>query len=214
MRIYSKYVLPHLIDMACRGEKSKEQRDKVIPLASGRVLEIGIGAGNSLSLYDPVKVVHLTAIDPLEELWKKRRTGLSDLGFKVRYIRAEAEAIPSDDSEFDTVVVTFTLCSVDRIDDAMREIHRVLKPGGKLVFMEHGKAPEKSLEKWQNLFNPLWKRISGGCNLNRDLPDILVRNGFRTDKMHQGYFPGWKATSYHFWGTATPVTSGRTGRRI
>lgn len=206
MRIYSKYILPHLIDLACRNGKSNEQRDRVIPLATGRVLEVGIGSGNSLPLYDPSKVSHLTAIDPLEELWKKRRTLISELGFKVRFIKARAENIPVGDNEFDTVVVTFTLCSVDRIDDALREIRRVLKPGGKLVFMEHGKAPDRRLERWQNLINPFWKRLGGGCNLNRDLPGILEKNGFRPKHMHRGYFPGWRATSYHYWGTATPVT--------
>ena len=205
MGIYIRYILPMAIDWACRQKNSMEQREKVIPLATGNVLEIGIGAGHSLPHYNGSKVNRLTAIDPLEKLWRKRKTELSDLDFEVSYIRGRAEQIPSEDDTFDTVVVTFTLCSVEHIDDALKEIHRVLKPCGRLVFSEHGKAPDEKLEKWQNLINPVWKRIGGGCNLNRDIPAILERNGFRPEEMNAGYQDGWKATSYHYWGSALPV---------
>ncbi|MGM0475351.1 MAG: class I SAM-dependent methyltransferase [Bacteroidota bacterium] len=203
MGIYEKYILPVAIDRACRNGNSREQREKVIPLARGEVLEIGIGAGHSLPLYDGSKVKHLTAIDPLEKLWKKRKTELSELEFDVKYIRGTADHIPAKNSTYDTVVVTYTLCSIRYIDRTLQEIHRVMKPGGKLVFSEHGLAPDRGLRMWQNLINPLWKRIGGGCHLNRDVPAILERNGFRTDNMKSGYLPGWKATSYNYWGSAT-----------
>jgi len=206
MGLYEKYILPVAIDRACRQKTSKQQREKVIPLAAGNVLEIGIGAGHSLSLYDGSKVKRLTAIDPLEKLWEKRKTELSDLEFNVEYMKRTADHIPAKNSTFDTVVVTYTLCSVNRIDQTLKEIHRVLKPGGKLVFSEHGKAPDKGLQMWQNLINPLWKRIGGGCHLNRDVPAILERNGFKLDNLHKGYIPGWRATSYHYWGSASRVT--------
>ncbi|HER09387.1 MAG TPA: class I SAM-dependent methyltransferase [Bacteroides sp.] len=205
MGIYSKYILPRAIDWACRNGNSQEQREKVIPLAWGNVLEIGIGAGHSLPLYDKSKVNHLTAIDPLEKLWKKRKTDLADLEFEVEYIRGTADHIPAGDSTYDSVVVTYTLCSIRHIDRTLQEVHRVLKPGGKLVFSEHGLAPDRGLRIWQNLINPLWKRIGGGCHLNRDVPAILERNGFSPDNLQTGYFPGWGPTSYLYWGSASRI---------
>ncbi|HDS07821.1 MAG TPA: class I SAM-dependent methyltransferase [Bacteroides sp.] len=206
MGIYNKYILPGAIHWACNGGNSREQREKVIPLAHGNVLEIGIGAGHSLPLYDRIKVKHLTAIDPLEKLWKKRKTDLADLPFDVEYIRGVADHIPAGNNSFDTVVVTYTLCSIANLDRTLQEVFRVLKPGGKLVFSEHGLAPDRGLRMWQNLINPLWKRIGGGCHLNRDVPAILERNGFKPDNLHTGYFSGWRPTSYHYWGSATRIT--------
>lgn len=205
MRFYSRYILPGLIQWACSGESSDSKREMVVPMAIGNVLEIGIGSGNNLPFYDGTKVTHLTAIDPLEELWKKNRIDLTQLPFEVDYIKGSAEEIPAPDSTFDSVVTTFSLCSVDQADEVMKEIHRVLKPGGRLLFSEHGKSPHKGLERWQNLVNPLWKRVSGGCNLNRDIPDIMERNGFKTDKMKTEYMSGWRLTSYNYWGSALRV---------
>ena len=176
----------------------------VVPMATGRVLEIGIGSGSNLPHYGS-KVSHLTAIDPLEELWKKRRLDLSKLGFDVNYLKGSAEEIPAEDGSFDTVVSTFTLCSVDDIDKVLEEIHRVLKPGGKLIFSEHGKSPETGTARWQNILNPAWKRISGGCNLNRDIPAMMKKNGFRTDHICTQYMPGWRLTSYSYWGSALKI---------
>ena len=200
MRFYSRYILPGLIQWACSSESSDIKRAMVVPLAEGRVLEIGIGSGNNLSHYDESKVSHLTAIDPLEELWKKRNIDLSKLSFEVKYIRGGAEHIPVGDATFDTVVTTFTLCSVNDIHGTLKELHRVLKPGGKLLFSEHGKSPDKGPERWQNLINPLWKRVSGGCNLNRDIPDLMEKHGFKTEDISTQYMPGWRLTSYSYWG--------------
>ena len=147
----------------------------------------------------------LTAIDPLEELWRKCRIDLSKLGFDVNYLKGSAEEIPAEDGSFDTVVSTFTLCSVDDIDKVLEEIHRVLKPGGKLIFSEHGKSPETGTARWQKMLNPAWKRISGGCNLNRDIPAMMKKNGFRTDHISTQYMPGWRLTSYSYWGWALKV---------
>ncbi|MEN8156942.1 MAG: class I SAM-dependent methyltransferase [Bacteroidota bacterium] len=205
MGIYKKYVLPGLIDWACRSETSKEQREKLIPLATGQVLEIGIGSGNTLLLYDGAKVKHLTALDPMVELWERRRTDLSELEFEVNYIRGVAEHIPAEDNTFDTVVSTYTLCSVGQVESALKEMHRVIKPGGKLVFAEHGKAPDQGLERKQNFINPVWKRIGGGCNLNRDIPLLMEHNGFKLDGLNEGYLDGWRPTSYNFWGWASKV---------
>lgn len=203
MRFFSKYILPGLIQWACSNRSSDAKREAVVPKAHGRVLEIGIGSGNNLPHYDKSRVSHLTAIDPLEELWRKRRVDLNRLGFKVKYLKGSAEEIPTGDGSFDTVVSTFTLCSVNDVDRALKEIHRVLKPGGRLIFSEHGKSPDLSTVRWQNLVNPAWKRISGGCNLNRDIPALMEKNGFRTDGLSTQYMPGWRLTSYIYWGSAS-----------
>jgi ubiquinone/menaquinone biosynthesis C-methylase UbiE len=205
MGLYSRYFLPVAIEWACRSENLREQREKVIPLATGNVLEIGIGSGLNLLYYDGSKVERITAIDPLDKLWARKRINLSELDFEVDYIKGSADQIPAENGTFNTVVTTYTLCSINHLDVALREIHRVLKPGGKLIFSEHGKAPEKGFVRWQNLVNPAWKRVSGGCNLNRDIPAILKRNGFKVDNLNSDYLSGWKLTSYNYWGSASRI---------
>ncbi len=207
MRIYSKYILPGLIDWACSQPSGMPQREKVIPLARGRVLEVGIGSGMNLPFYRGQQVEHLTAIDPLEELWERKQIELSSLDFQVDFIRGSAQNIPREDASFDTVVSTSTLCSIKEVEKALKEMFRVLKPGGLLLFAEHGLAPDASLARHQNRLNPWWKRISGGCNLNRNIPALLKDAGFITDGLEEGYQEGWKATSYHYWGAAGKAAS-------
>jgi ubiquinone/menaquinone biosynthesis C-methylase UbiE len=178
------------------------QREKIIPLATGNVLEIGIGSGLNLPYYDNTEVNQLLAIDPSLELWKKNRIDPKDLPFDFEFVKAFAENIPSDNNSFDTVVITFTLCSITDPNKAFEEIRRVLKPNGKLVFCEHGKAPDKAIEKWQNFINPVWKRFGGGCNLNRDIPLIIENNGLKINSLETMYLPGWKPASFNYWGTA------------
>ncbi len=202
MGFYSRYILPGLIQWACSGSSSDAKREMIVPLATGNVLEIGIGAGNNLPFYDGSRVRHLRAIDPLEELWKKRAVDLTQLSFEVEYLKGKAEQIPAGDASFDTVVTTFTLCSVDDIQGTLKEIHRVLKPGGKLLYSEHGKSPDRGTEHWQNVVNPFWRRVSGGCNLNRDIPGLMKEYGFQTNDMTTQYMPGWRLTSYSYWGSA------------
>ena len=202
MGFYSRHILPGLIQWACSGSSSDAKREMIVPLATGKVLEIGIGAGNNLPFYDESKVRHLTAIDPLEELWKKRSVDLSQLSFEVEYIKGTAEHIPVGDAIYDTVVTTFTLCSVDDIHGTLKEVHRVLKPGGKLLYSEHGLSPDKGTEQWQNLVNPLWRRLSGGCNLNRDISGIMEHHGFKANDTKAQYTTGWRLASYSYWGSA------------
>ncbi|HMC01480.1 MAG TPA: class I SAM-dependent methyltransferase [Flavobacteriaceae bacterium] len=180
------------------------QREKVVPLAEGRVLEIGIGSGLNLSFYDTLKIRHLTAIDPSEDIWNKNEIDISKLEYDFQFIKAFAENIPKDNNTFDSAVITYTLCSIPNAQKALAEIKRVLKPNGKLIFCEHGKAPDKAVEKWQNFVNPLWKRLGGGCNLNRNIPSILENNGFKISQMETMYIPGWKPASFNYWGTASP----------
>jgi len=200
--MYKRYILPGIIDWACSQPTGMLQRERVIPLAHGRVLEVGIGSGKNLPYYNSSRVEQLTGIDPMERLWMRRETDLSSLGFEVVYIKESAEQMPFEDNFFHTVVSTSTLCSIKNIEEALKEIHRVLKPDGRLLFAEHGAAPDLSLSRRQDFLNPVWKRIGGGCNLNRDIPGLLRDAGFSCDGLEEGYEKGWRPTSYHYWGWA------------
>jgi ubiquinone/menaquinone biosynthesis C-methylase UbiE len=204
MGLYNKYVLPKVVDWACRQNPNMRQREKVIPLATGQVLEIGVGSGLNLPMYKPDSVKSLTAIDPAKEIWDVNTIDTDSLGFEFEFIRAFAEHLPIDSNSIDTVVTTYTLCTITDTSKALEEMRRVLRPGGQLIFCEHGKAPDGAIQKWQNRINPLWKRLGGGCNLNRDIPRLLVENGFSMVKLEARYIPGWKPASFNFWGTAAP----------
>ncbi len=202
MGIYNKYILPKVIDYSCRQKPTMMQRQKVIPLAKGNVLEIGIGSGLNLSFYNEDNINHLLAIDPSEDLWRKNKFDLQNLPYDFEFLKAFAEDIPLDSNSIDSVVLTYTLCTIKETHKALEEIRRVLKDNGKLIFCEHGKAPDKVVQKWQNRINPIWKRIGGGCNLNRDIPALIEGNGFKLNKMETMYIPGWKPASFNYWGTA------------
>ncbi|MBD1258973.1 class I SAM-dependent methyltransferase [Maribacter polysiphoniae] len=204
MGLYNKYILPTVIDLACKQSSSMLQRMKVIPLASGNVLEIGIGSGLNLPIYNSENVKHLTAIDPSKELWVKNIIDTKNLPFEFAFTQAFAENIPEEDNKFDTVVITYALCTISDTNKALSEVRRVLKPNGKLIFCEHGKAPDKVIQKWQNLINPLWRNIGGGCNLNRDIPFIIEDNGFKINNLEKMYISEWKPMSFNYWGTAEP----------
>ncbi len=202
MGFYNKYILPKAINWACKQKPTMLQRQKVIPLAHGRVLEIGIGSGLNLPFYNKENVSQLLAIDPSKEIWKKNKVKLQELPFDFNFIKAFAEDIPADNNYFDSVILTYTLCTIKEAQEALGEIRRVLKGNGKLIFCEHGKAPDKAVQKWQNRMNPLWKRIGGGCNLNKDIPALIEDNGFMINKLETMYIPGWKPASFNYWGTA------------
>jgi ubiquinone/menaquinone biosynthesis C-methylase UbiE len=202
MGLYDKYVLPNAIVWACKQKSTMKQREKIIPLASGNVLEIGIGSGLNLPFYNKKKVTHLTAIDPSAAIWKKNSFDTNTLGFEFDFIEAFSENIPAANNSFDTVVITYALCTIQDTDKAFDEIKRVLKKDGKLLFCEHGKAPDKKIVRWQNMLNPFWKKIGGGCNLNRDIPFMIEHNGFKILKLEKMYIPGWKPASFNYWGIA------------
>jgi len=202
MGLYNKYILPKVIDWTCKQKPNMRQREKVIPLATGNVLEIGIGSGLNLPIYNGENINRLTAIDPSKEIWDKNIVDTKKLNFEFEFIEAFAENIPEDNNCFDTVVITYALCTIPDMNKAFEEIRRVLRPSGKLIFCEHGKAPDKAVQKWQNLVNPIWKQLGGGCNLNRDIPLIITDNGFNVVEMETMYIPGWKPASFNYWGTA------------
>ncbi len=204
MGFYNKVILPKLVDWACRQKPAMRQRMKVIPLASGNVLEIGIGSGLNLPIYNSENVNHLTGIDPSPETWAKNVFDTKNLPFDYEFVEASAENIPTENSRFDTVVITYALCTISDTNKALEEIRRVLKPNGKLIFCEHGKAPDKAIQNWQNIINPVWKKLGGGCNLNKDIPLIIENSGFKMNNIEKMYIPGWKPASFNYWGIANP----------
>lgn len=202
MNLYNKYILPKAVNWACKQKPMSFQRKKIIPFAEGNVLEIGIGSGLNLPFYSKDKVKHLTAIEPSLETWNKSIVNLEKLPFEFEFHQAFAENIPAENNSFDTVVLTYTLCTIKDTLKSLEEIRRVLKSNGKLLFCEHGKAPDKSIQKWQNRINPLWKIVGGGCNLNKDIPKLIKGNGFTLKKIETMYIPGWKPASFNYWGAA------------
>lgn len=205
MGLYSKYVLPSLVHMACSAKPSMRQREKVVPLAEGRVLEIGIGSGLNLPYYDASKVTRLWGLDPSPELTKRARVAAGSVDFDVEFIDLPGDQIPLDRGSVDTVLVTYTLCTIPETESALVEMSRVLKVGGRLIFCEHGQAPDASVRRWQDRLNPIWRRLGGGCNLNRPIPALIEGGGFRIRDLETMYIPGWRPGSFNYWGTATPA---------
>lgn len=203
MSVYSKRILPRLIDFACRQSPTTYQRKKVVPGASGDVLELGIGSGLNLPYYNPGIVRSVTGLDPSVETWDLRKKEIDTPGFTVLFEQGKAEAMPFEDSQFDTVLVTYTLCSIGPIGEALDEVHRVLRPGGRLIFSEHGLAPDRGVRRIQRGIEPVWKIFSGGCVLSRDIPSLITESGFEIEQLDELYVPGWRPASYTYWGEAT-----------
>lgn len=203
MGIYQRYILPKLVHFTCSLKPALKQREKVVPLAEGRVLEIGIGSGLNLPFYAPGKVQHVWGLDPSKEMWALARKKVGVVDFDVQFIAAPAEKIPLDDGSADTVLVTYTLCTIPEVLLALGEMRRVLKQGGQLLFCEHGAAPDESVRRWQDRLNPIWRGLGGGCNLNRPIPSLLEQAGFKIREMDAMYIPGWKPASFNYWGTAS-----------
>jgi len=180
-----------------------KQRSKVVPQASGTVLEIGIGTGLNLPLYDPDKVEKVIGVDPSERSWRLAGKRAADVGFEVEFVGLPGEQLPLDDDCVDTVLVTYSLCTIPDPVTALEGMARVLKPGGKLVFCEHGMAPDANVGRWQDRLNPFWMKFAGGCNLNRNIPTLVSEGGFSIDQLDQMYLPNSpRFASYNYWGTA------------
>ncbi|MEJ2237302.1 MAG: class I SAM-dependent methyltransferase [Gemmatimonadales bacterium] len=202
MGLYSKYVLPKVTHLTCRTKPLMKQREKVIPLARGRVLEIGIGSGLNLQYYDAENVKKCWGLDPAPEMLKLAEGATRSVPFDVEFLAVPADEIPLENGSVDTVVVTYTLCTIPETQPALKEMARVLDPRGQLIFCEHGAAPDASVRRWQDLMNPLWRRFGGGCQLNRLVPELIEQGGFRIERMETMYIPGWRPASFNYWGTA------------
>ena len=204
MSFYEDRVLPHLIDLACSTKPARKQREKIVHLAEGDVLEIGFGSGLNLPYYDRDKVRRIFGLEPSEGMRRKAQPNVDASGLDVEFIDLPGEEIPLESQSVDTVLVTFTLCSIDDAVAALEGMRRVLKPGGKLLYCEHGAAPDDRVRRWQDRLNPLWQRMAGGCNLNRTVPELLVQGGFTIQELETGYIPGWKPASFIYRGIARP----------
>ena len=190
MNLYDQHVLPHLIDFACGMGAVMKTRAQIVPQAEGRVLEIGIGSGLNLSFYDPAKVSVIVGVDPSAAMQKLARQRAAQISIPVEMIALELGQIQAADASFDSIVCTFTLCTIPDAMAALQEMRRVLKPGGKLLFSEHGLAPDLPVVRWQNRLTPLWKPFSGGCHLNRDIPALIRAGGFNIGQLDSSYLKG------------------------
>jgi len=202
---YEKWILPKALDFAMRQPPIMKQREKVIPLASGRVLEIGMGSGLNLAFYDQGKVEKLWGLEPSEELRERALERARDADVDVEFIGLTGEEIPMDTDQCDSVVVTYTLCTIPDAVRALCEMKRVLKPGGRLIFTEHGLAPDASVRVWQNRINRPWGAIAGGCNVNRDVPKMISDAALKVENLETMYLPGPRPLTFNYWGTAVPA---------
>lgn len=204
MGIYSRYILPRAVHFTCGLKPNMRQREKVVPLASGEVLEIGVGSGLNFPYYDPSRVTKLWGLEPSVEMRRLASDAVRSLPFEFEFIDLPGEEIPLDANSVDSVLVTYTLCTIPETQPALRGMARVLRPGGKLIFCEHGVAPDAGVRRWQDRLNPIWKRMAGGCHLNRAIPELVRAGGFEIDALETMYLPGWRFAAYNYWGTASP----------
>ena len=204
MGLYDTYVLPHLIALTCGGSDIARQREKVVPHAMGRVLEVGMGPGLNLPFYDRSKVELIWGLEPSEGMRRKAAPAVQATDLDVRWLDLPGEEIPLDDHSVDTVVLTYTLCSIADWERALDQMRRVLKPRGQLLFSEHGESPDDSVRKWQHRIDPVWTRLAGGCHIIRPIPQMIERAGFDFMRLESAYLPGPKIALYQSWGAARP----------
>jgi ubiquinone/menaquinone biosynthesis C-methylase UbiE len=202
MGLYARHVLPRLIDRALQSSVVAAERAKLVPRASGRVLEVGIGSGLNLPFYRTT-VQTLCGLDPSVELWRLAAARRGRTPFPIEFVGASAEQLPVPDASFDTVVTTFTLCTIPDPRAALGEIRRVLNPGGRLLFVEHGRAPDARVRGWQDRLTPVWRRLAGGCHLNRKIDDLIAAAGFSIVELDARYSAFPKLLGYFFAGMAT-----------
>ena len=203
-KTYEKYVLPKILDCCCSTKPINYQRNKIVPKASGTILEVGIGSGLNMPFYQKSEIKKVYGLDPSEELCDMARKTAQNLEIKVDFLINGAEEIKLKSDTIDTVLITYTMCSIPNINEALKEIKRVMKSDAKFIFCEHGIAPDKNIMKWQNRINPLWSKLFGGCNINKDIPEILNANGFKIKSLDQMYLPSTpKIVGYNYWGQAT-----------
>ncbi|SDH67665.1 class I SAM-dependent methyltransferase [Pseudomonas panipatensis] len=202
MGLYDRYLLPHLIDFACGMGDVMKQRSLLVPRAHGRVLEIGIGTGLNLGFYDPAKVSTIVGVDPAAQMQALARERAARIAIPLEMVALELGQIRAEAASFDSIVCTFTLCTIPDVAAALKEMRRVLKAGGELFFCEHGRAPDASVRAWQERLTPIWKPLAGGCHLNRDIPALIEAAGFHIRDMRQDYLPGPRPMTYVYRGMA------------
>ena len=205
MGFYAERVLPHIINYACSLKPNRKQREKIVPEAEGEILEVGFGSGLNVPFYELSKVTKIWAREPSEGMRRKARQNVDESHMEIEFIDLPAEQIPLDDNSVDTVLITYTLCTIEDTVTALHGMRRVLNPQGRLLFCEHGLAPDENVQRWQARLNPAWSRIAGGCQLNRDIPSIINDGGFSIQVDERMYIPGAKVLCYNYWGSAVAV---------
>ena len=202
MGFYDRWIVPRLLDLAMRSRVLDHYRERTIETARGLALEIGVGSGLNLPLYGPA-VTRVVGLDPSTELLRLASRRAGDVVIPVSLLRASAEHLPLADALFDTIVMTWTLCSIPNPIAALMEMRRVLRPGGRLIFVEHGLSPEIRTARWQHRLTPYWRRISGGCHLDRKMDQLIRSAGFEIDAVETGYMKGPKPWTFMYQGSAT-----------
>tara|TARA_B100001113_G_scaffold184552_1_gene151295 strand:+ start:474 stop:1091 length:618 start_codon:yes stop_codon:yes gene_type:complete len=205
MSFYEKYFLPKLLDCCCSMEGFQKKRAQIVPKAYGRVLEIGIGSGLNFDFYNFNKVIEIVGVDPAVSSVAIAKSRASNYQSKISFIETTAESIDLESSSFDCVVIGYSLCTIPNPMRALSEAHRLLKPNGSLLFMEHGLSPEPNVQKWQNRVAPFWKKIGGGCNLNRNIEELILLGGFTFKDLNKKYIKGPKIASFLYYGEAPKV---------
>jgi ubiquinone/menaquinone biosynthesis C-methylase UbiE len=205
MGFYEHFILPRLTDLAMKNKESARLRANWIPHARGEVLEIGIGSGLNLPFYSP-EVQRLYGVDPSVELQRMARQRAAAGPLKVEFLSQSAEEpLPLANASIDTVVVTWSLCSIVNAPKALLEMKRVLKASGRLIFLEHGRAPDPEVVVWQDRLTPIWKRVTGGCHLNRKIDDLITAAGFQIVELKTCYLPGPRPMTYTYQGFGQPA---------
>lgn len=203
MGFYQDRIVPHLVNLSMRNQRLVPYRERVISATQGRVLEIGVGSGLNLPFYQP-GVGEIMGLEPAPRLLAMAQLATAQAPAPVSLIEGSAEAIPLDDGSVDTVVSTWTLCTIPNVAEALLEIRRVLKPNGRLLFVEHGLAPEPGVRKLQDWLTPAWKRLGGGCHLNRPISVLIEDAGFRIERLETGYLAGRNPMAFMYEGVARP----------
>jgi len=203
MNLYERFLLPAFVTSACSCSPIDKQRQKIVPAAEGVVLELGFGAGLNLPHYDAAKVRKLYALEPSPGMVKRARDRVKSAPFDVEILTETAENMPLGPQSVDTVLVTYSLCTIPGAVGALESARRALKPSGRLLFCEHGLSPDQGVERWQKRIEPIWKVIGGGCHLSRDIPALIAAAGFRIEQLDTMYLPkSPKWAGYNFWGSA------------
>jgi ubiquinone/menaquinone biosynthesis C-methylase UbiE len=204
MGFYSHHILPRLLDAAMSAKPITYQRRKVVPRAEGRVLEIGFGAGHNLPFYDPSKVEWIWALEPAAEMRARAGERAAQSPIAMEFLGLSGERIPLEAESADTILITYTLCTIPDVTAALSEMRRVLRPTGHMIFCEHGEAPDDGVRRWQRLVTPTWKAMAGGCHVGRPIPRLIESAGFRIDDMQTMYLPGTpRFAGFNYWGSAS-----------
>jgi ubiquinone/menaquinone biosynthesis C-methylase UbiE len=204
MSFYGERLLPHVINLSMRNRELQPYRERVIAQARGRVLEIGIGSGLNLPIYG-AQVEEIVGVEPSLRLIRMAQRLADHASAPVALLAGSAESLPVDTASVDTVVTTWTLCSIPNAIDGLTEMRRVLRKDGQLLFVEHGLSPENDIQKWQNRLTPVWKKIGGGCHLNRPIRTLIEKGGFGIARLDTGYMKGPKPMTYFYEGRALPL---------